>query len=298
MGTDLRRGSPDGYFPPGSMLRRVQEQRAVGQTYGQRALVIGATYPVPYVGTSSSTLAKERPFTRLSATARAFESIFFGDRAEADRVLARVHRMHTTVRGTLPRDEGSFPAGTPYDAFDPDLMLWTMAVLADSSRVCHEALVGPLSPGEREDLWADWVRFGTLFGMPADVAPATADAFEEWMHERIEGPEFHVTEEARVVGRAIVTRMPVPSRLRAGSRLTNLVVRGLLPPRVRKAFGLRWTPAHAAAVSALTAGVRRSRTFVPERVRVGRNTELFDLVARTERSVIASGGRTIDLPIG
>lgn len=288
--------SDQGYFPPGSMLRRVQEQRAVGQTYGQRALVIGATYPVPYVGTSSSTLAKERPFTRLSSTARAFESIFFGNRAEADRVLASVHRMHTRVRGVLPQDEGNFPAGTPYDAFDPDLMLWTMAVLADSSRVCHDALVRRLTVGEREDLWADWVRFGTLFGMPAEVAPPTAAAFEQWMHDRIEGPDFHVTEEARVVGRAILRSTPVPPRLRAGSRTTNLVVTGLLPARVRRAFGLRWTPAHQAAVEALTAAVRASRAVVPESVRVGRNTELFDLVARTERTVIGAGGRTIDLP--
>lgn len=286
-----------GYFPPGSMLRRVQEQRAVGQTYGQRALVMGATYPVPYVGTSSSTLAKERPFARLAATARAFESIFFGDRDEADAVLASVHRMHTRVRGVLPQDEGNFPAGTPYDAFDPDLMFWTMAVLADSSRVCHEALVGRLTAGEEEDLWADWVRFGTLFGMPAEVAPPTAEAFREWMHLRIEGPDFHVTDEARVVGRAIVRRTPVPTRLRAGSRATNLVVVGLLPPRVRTAFGLRWTPAHAAVVTGLTAAVRTSHHFVPEHVRVGRNTELFELVARTERSVIDAGGRTIDLPI-
>src|SRR5690606_42044292 len=88
----------DGYFPQGSMLRRVQVQRAVGQTYGQRALIIGATSPVPYVGTSSSTKAKERPFARLSATAEAFESIFFGGRAEADRVLAGVHQMHTRVQ--------------------------------------------------------------------------------------------------------------------------------------------------------------------------------------------------------
>src|SRR5690606_16547115 len=138
----------DGYFPQGSMLRRVQVHRAVGQTYGQRALILGATSPVPYVGTSSSTRAKERPFARLSSTAEDFESIFFGDRDEADRVLAKVQRMHRRVNGELPYDEGPFPAGTPYDAFDPELMLWTMAVLADSSRVCFEAFVRPLSPAE------------------------------------------------------------------------------------------------------------------------------------------------------
>ena len=81
----------EGYFGHGSMLRHVQEHRAVGQTYGQRALIIGATHPVPYVGTSASTNARHRPFMRLSATAEAFESIFFGNRVEADRVLATVH---------------------------------------------------------------------------------------------------------------------------------------------------------------------------------------------------------------
>ncbi|QCC77339.1 DUF2236 domain-containing protein [Nocardioides daphniae] len=279
------------------MLHRVQLQRAVGQTYGQRALIIGATSPVPYVGTSSSTKAKERPFARLSATAEAFESIFFGDREEADRVLTGVRRMHTRVQGVLPRDEGRFPAGTPYDAFDPQLMLWTMAVLADSSHACFEALVRPLTVDEREELWQDWVRFGELFGMPREVAPVTADAFDAWMEAHLSGPDFHVTEEARAVGRAIAHDMPVPGRLRIGTRGTNLVVVGLLPPRVRDAFGLSWSPAHAAGHRALTAAARASQRVVPDHVRLGRNTRLFRIIAATERKVIAAGGTTIELPV-
>ncbi|KRF18938.1 hypothetical protein ASG90_03360 [Nocardioides sp. Soil797] len=286
----------DGYFPPGSMLRHVQEHRAVGQTYGQRALIIGATHPVPYVGTSASTNAKERPFMRLSATAEAFESIFFGDRAEADKVLAMVHRMHTKVKGTLNRDEGNFAAGTPYDAFDPELMLWTMAMLADSSRVAFETLVRPLEAEEKERLWVDWVRFGELFGMPRSVAPASAGELDEWMRSQVNGPDFHVTEEARVVGRAIALDMPVPLQLRIGITGTNLVVRGMLPSRVRKAFGLAWSPAHATAYAGITAGVRASHRVVPDHVRIGRNTGLFRLVTATERRIIARGGRTMELP--
>lgn len=286
---------PGGYFDEGSLLRHVQSHRAVGQTYGQRALILGATQPVPYVGTSSSTAAKERPFSRLAATAEAFESIFFGDRQEADRVLGRVRRMHERVRGHLPHEEGTFPAGTPYDAFDPELMLWTMAVLADSSRVCFEALVRPLSPAEREALWQDWIRFGELFGMPRSVAPASAREFDEWMAATLAGPTFHVTAEARLVGRAIAHDMPVPGRLRLGVRGTNLVVVGLLPPRVRAAFGLRWTPGHEALHRALTAGVRGAQRVLPDGVRLGRNTRLFHIVAAGERRVIAAGGATIDL---
>lgn len=279
-----------------TLLQHVQSRRAVGQTYGQRALVLGATQTVPYVGTSSSTRAKERPFSRLSATAEAFETVFFGTREEADRVLATVHHMHHRVRGTLPRDEGRFPAGTPYDAFDPELMLWTMGVLADSSRVCFEALVRPLLPAERDELWQDWVRFGELFGMPRSVAPATAQEFDQWMKEKVEGADFHVTAEARVVGRAIATAMPVPARVRLGSRGTGFVVVGLLPPRVREAFGFTWTPVHRTGHATLTRAVRASQGLLPPRILTGRNTRLFRLVSATEREILAAGGRTMDLP--
>src|SRR5437868_2779598 len=81
--------------------------------------------------TSQSSLARERPFTRLAHTARIFETIYFGSRAEADKVLETVHTLHSRVTGRLDRDAGTWPTGTAYDAFDPDLMLWTMAVLAD-----------------------------------------------------------------------------------------------------------------------------------------------------------------------
>ncbi|MGN6162542.1 MAG: oxygenase MpaB family protein [Marmoricola sp.] len=286
----------DGYFPSGSMLRYVQSHRAVGHTYGQRALIIGATHPVPYVGTSDRTWAKEHPFERLAGTAKVFEVIFFGSKNEADHMLTAVHSLHEKVNGELERDEGSFPAGTRYDAFDPELLFWTMAMLADSSRVCFEALVRPLSIGEREELWADWVRFGELFGMPRSAAPNTAAAFDEWMRSWIRGGRMHLTDEARVVGRAIAQDMPVPTPLRPGITATNLVVQGLLPPEVRALYGLRWTSAHALAFRAITAAVRRSQRVVPDGIRLGDNRDLHDLVIKTERSRIARGRATINLP--
>lgn len=286
----------DGYFAEGSMLRYVQRHRVVGHTYGQRALIVGATHPVPYVGTSAYTHAKTRPFARLASTAKAFETIYFGSRAQADEVLLRVRAMHDRVHGTLEQDEGTFPAGTPYDAYDPELMFWTMAMLADSSRVAFETLVRPLSRGEREDLWADWVRFGELFGMPRSAAPATATDFEDWMSAWLRGDRMHLTEEARVVGLAIARDMPVPAPMRPGVTATNLLVQGMLPVRVRRLYGLRWTPAHAAAYRIAVAGVRRSQYVVPDRVRLGDSRELHDLVIATERRRVAAGHPTMVLP--
>jgi uncharacterized protein (DUF2236 family) len=168
----------DGYFPrSSSMLRRVHEEHLVGLLYGQRALCIGALMPLNYVGTSEHSYAKLTPFRRLVHTGNAFEKIYFGSRAEADRVLAYVAELHDRVRGELPFDAGVTPAGTPYSAFDPELMLWTVAVIADSAQYFYETLVRSLSDGEREALWQDYLRFAELFGMPRAGAPGSYREF-------------------------------------------------------------------------------------------------------------------------
>jgi hypothetical protein len=88
----------DGYFPRGrSMLRRVHDERAVGLHYGQRALLIGAADPRNYAGTALNTSRPAVPFGRLAHTAELFETIYFGTRAQADRVLARVADLHERV---------------------------------------------------------------------------------------------------------------------------------------------------------------------------------------------------------
>jgi len=286
----------DGYFPPGSMLRYVQSHRAVGQTYGQRALIIGATHPVPFIGTSEHSDAKSRPFERLARTAKAFETIYFGTRDQADRVLKAVAHMHHRVNGALPQQEGTFPAGTAYDAFDPGLMFWTMAMLADSSRVAFETLVRPLSPTESEELWQDWVRFGELFGMPRSAAPADAQGLRDYMDDWYRSGHMHVTEEARIVGRAIASDMPVPTLMTIGMRATNVVVCGMLPKPVRDLYGLPWTPAHDVAFRLACLAVRQSRPMVPRTIRRGDNARLHDVVIATERRRIAAGQSTMQLP--
>src|SRR5437764_9008525 len=166
------RGQDDGYFPRGrSMLRRVHDEHLVGLLYGQRALCIGALAPLNYVGTSEHSYAKLTPFKRLVHTGNAFETIYFGTCEDADRVLEYVRKLHERVKGTLPKDAGVAPKGTPYSAMDPELMLWTVAVIADSAQTFYELLVRRLSDGEREALWQDYIRFAELFGMPREVAP-------------------------------------------------------------------------------------------------------------------------------
>jgi uncharacterized protein (DUF2236 family) len=282
-----------GYFPGDSVLRRVHAERAVGLNYGQRALMIGAAHPVNFIGTQANTRSANRPFRRLAHTAKVFETIFFGTKSEADAQLAMVARMHARVRGELGEPAGKFTADTRYSAYDPHLMLWTVAVMADSAEVFYETLVRPLAPAEKEALWADYVRFGELFGMPREAAPQSYAGFRRYWEDMWAGDELHLTEEARAVAMAVAFEIPMPRYLHLSREVHNLVLAGTLPDRVRRMFGLRWTRAHRAAHRAAVAAMRATRPITPEAVRRGRNTASFELVERTERKLVASGRATL-----
>jgi uncharacterized protein (DUF2236 family) len=287
----------EGYFPSGSsVLRQVHEERLVGLFFGQRALTIGALHPVNYTGTSQSTGGRERPFRRLVRTANDFEAIFFGTRAEADRVLAKVRKLHERVRGSLGRDAGPFPAGTPYDALDPELMLWTAAVSFESALYFYELFVRPLSAWERDAFWLDYVRFGELFGMPRAVAPPTYAAFRAWWDAKLAGEEMHLTDEARRTGAFVAFEIPMPWVNQPAKRLHDLVMLGSLPPRVRELYGLSWSPAQARAFPLAVATLRGLRALAPASLRRGSCRRSFALVEATERHRIERGRPTPQLP--
>ncbi|HEX5989111.1 MAG TPA: oxygenase MpaB family protein [Solirubrobacterales bacterium] len=279
------------YFPPGqSMARRVHGERSVGLLYGQRALLIGALEPLTYTGTMLSTNAGDHPFTRLARTAKIQETVFLGTRAEADKALAAVHRLHERIKGELPEAAGPHPAGATYSAFDPELMLWTLAVIADSGRAMYETMVGRLSPGEREALWQDYVLFGELFGLPRDAVPATYREFDAWFEGRLASPDLHATDHALEMAPLVAFRQPVPLPARLNLETQNLIIKGTVPQRVREIFGIRWTAAHERAFRSVTAAHRGARHAMPRQLRRGRNDYFFNVV--TEREKRRGGTRT------
>ncbi|HKT82881.1 MAG TPA: oxygenase MpaB family protein [Solirubrobacterales bacterium] len=285
------------YFPPGrSIARMVHGERSVGLLYGQRALLIGALEPLTYTGTMMSTSAADFPFRRLARTAKIQETVLLGTREEADKALAAVQRLHERVKGTLPEQAGVHPAGTSYSAFDPELMLWTLAVIADSGRAMYETMVRPLSAEEREGLWQDYARFGELFGLPRSEVPGSHREFSAWWEERLSSPELQATEHGLEMAPLVAFRQPVPRSAQGNIAAQNHIIKGTLPPRVREIFGIRWSAAHEASFRAMTATHRRARRFFPYRVRRGRNDVFFDAVMKTERQ--RGGTPTPQLPAG
>lgn len=285
------------YFPPGrSIGRMVHGERSVGLLYGQRALLIGALEPLTYTGTMLSTRAADRPFQRLARTAKIQETILLGTREEADKALAVVNKLHERVKGTLSEAAGAHPAGTAYSAFDPELMLWTLAVIADSGRAMYEAMVRPLSEDELEGLWQDYVRFGELFGLPRSEVPGSHREFKAWFDGMVSSPEMAPTPHGLEMAPLVAFKQPVPRAAQGNIVAQNHIIKGTLPPRVREIFGIRWSRAHERSFRAMTATHRRTRRFFPHKMRRGRNDVFFDVVSETERR--RGGTRTPQLSPG
>jgi len=231
------------YFDDQSMIRRVHREKVV-LLHGRRALLMQAAHPLAFAGLIAHTGSLDAPYDRLARTARVIEAVIFGPRAEADRLTRRVRAMHGRVSGVLTEPAGRFPAGTPYAADDPRLLLWVLATLADSGLVVHERYVGGLRRSERDAYWRDYRRVGCLFGLRQDQMP---DSLDDYMRGMLAGDDLAVTDVARELAVRIVLHPPVPLAARPVLELANFVTIGLLPNRLRREYRLRWDPARTLA---------------------------------------------------
>ncbi len=247
------------------------DERLVGMLYGSRALVVGALEPMAFTGTYLRSRATRTGdyYGRLLDTQAAFEDVFFKSRAEADRTLRRVARMHSKVRGTVNEGIGpDYPAGSTYDASDPWLALWTMGVLCESAHAIYSAYVRDLSDREKERYWEDWKLFGELFGMPADAAPDSWSGFRELYFGYIHSDRPHVLQMAN---RSAIAVVDPPASLPAnpGHRIMYLLMAGTLPDRVRRMHGLPWGIAEQMAWLPLREAVRLGSVVIPAPLRRG-----------------------------
>lgn len=287
-----------GYFAPESMVVRALGTRAVGLTYGQRALIVGALHPRLFVGTAQHTSHRTSPYTRLGLTARLFESVFLGSKAEADRALAYAAKRHATVEGTMSVDGGpAHPVGAPYSAADPALMWWTAAFALDSVEFMYDALVRRLRDREREELFAGFVTWAGLFGMPRSAAPASYAEFRAAFDAWLLSDEPRLVPEARIVGRHIagLSGYGLPLRLVTSPALAT-VIQGSLPAVVREHYDISWRPLDEARWQAASRASRLAHAApllpVTPLMR-GRSQEFYKVVQRGEKALLARGGVSI-----
>lgn len=230
-----------GYFDDTSVFRRVHRERAIG-LYGPRALLMQAAHPLAVSGLLAHSAELEDPYDRLARTAEVMDTIGFGSREDADRITARVRAMHRRVSGKITEPVGPYPAGTPYRADDPELLLWVLFTLVDSAVVVYRKYVGALSADDEAALWQDYRVVGRLFGLADADMPATLEDLHTYRREMLEGDQLHITPWARERARQIVLEPPVPLYLRPLLEGANFVTVTLLPSRIRREYGFSSLP--------------------------------------------------------
>ncbi|MBA2763179.1 MAG: DUF2236 domain-containing protein [Thermoleophilaceae bacterium] len=261
----------DSYFDDRSMMRVIHRERAVALS-GPRALLMQAAHPLAVAGLLAHSDALDAPYDRLARTAEVMSTIGFGSRVEANRITRRVRGMHRKVSGTLDQPTGRYPAGTPYRADDPELLLWVLFTLVDSGIDVYSRYVRSLDRDERAAYWQDYKIVGRLFGLADSDLPDTLADLEDYRNEMFTGDTLHVSDWARTTARRIVMEPPVPLWARPLLEAANFTTIALLPDRIREMYGFLPLPPVPVRKLAVAGGAEYAKRLLipllPDRLRL------------------------------
>ena len=248
-------------FTPDDAIWTVDRELALLLGAG-RALLLQIAHPLVAAGVAEHSAFARDPLGRRFRTLDPMYTLGFGGVSRAEAATARLRRVHGPVRGVLAEAVGAYPAGTRYDAADPELRLWVHATLIDTSLLVYTRFVRALPPAEAARYYLDSRELARRVDVPASHVPPTLEAFHAYVSGVVAGDALAVGPATRDLARAIFRPAALPA-LRAIAPLAELLTAGLLPPRVREMYGYGWSPARERAVRAAAAVVRWCLPLLP-----------------------------------
>lgn len=245
-------------FSPASPFWQVNREMLLGLA-GMRALLMELAHPLIAAGVANHSDFRRRPFKRLYRTMRLMDCITFGSRKAASRALEQIGRCHSSVHGETSQPAGRHPSGCAYSANDPELKLWVLATLIDSSLCLYELFVRPLSAEEKESYYQDSRQMGLLLGIPAKTMPTDYCGFAAYLQTMLSEGALAISAPSREVAAALFEG-PLRGRV---VRAASFVSIGLLPKDLREAYGLPWNEARQKRLMKLAAVCRHLRPRLP-----------------------------------
>jgi uncharacterized protein (DUF2236 family) len=229
------------------------------------AILLQLAHPLVAQGVAEHSAFLREPRGRVRRLRRTLESMLaltFGDEHEAGHAVSRINAIHDRVHGALADPHGRFPAGTHYSAHDPDLLAWVHATLVDTFLETYQRFVADLTDDERDRYCAESTRIEPLLGIPAGRLPRTFEDLRTYMAAKLASGEIVPTDAARTLAREIL-HPPLPWPVRPLTALSRLLTTGLLPPAIRRAYDLPWSPRRERVLRLVGATSRRTLPFVP-----------------------------------
>jgi uncharacterized protein (DUF2236 family) len=214
-------------FTDDSAIRRVAGEACVLGGAG-RAILLQVAHPKVAKGVAEHSRFTDDPMARLRGTLNYVYGITFGTAEEAEWVAGAVRRIHTRV------------VGPGYSADDPELQLWVAATLYESASQTYDLAFGPMPADMAEELCRQEVYTATSLGCPAELWPASVEAFRDYWQRQVETLE--VSDEAKRICRDLMYARNLPWYVRTLIPINRFVTAGLLPERLRDAYGFAWSP--------------------------------------------------------
>ncbi|MBD8638058.1 DUF2236 domain-containing protein [Sphingomonas sp. CFBP 13733] len=231
-------------FAPDAVIGRVHGDVVSMMVGGVAALLLQMLHPAVLAGVWDHSNFRTDMLGRLRRTARFIAVTTYGERTDAEAVIARVRAVHAHIAGTLPN-------GTPYRADDPALLAWVhvseaWCFLAAWQRFGDHRL----GMAEQDAYYAAFAEVGELLGaesLPRDRAGT--DRYLQTMR-----PQLVADARTLEVARFVLEQTPANPLALPVQRIVMQAAVDLLPAWARRMHGLAGSPALMRPV--VTSGTR------------------------------------------
>ncbi len=215
-----------GYFGPESVTWQIYRE-PIFLLGGVRALLLQVAHPAVADGVARFSNFKADPFGRGYRTFAAMAMIYFGSKTQAEQTAQRLWRIHSAIRGEVPES---------YSANRPDLLLWVLATLTETTLRVYERVPSlGLPPDWAERFYEESKVAARLLGIPDEVYPPDLRAFEAYFKTMLAGDVLGSTDTCREVAQAIVQHPHAPKKL------AHLLAAGWLPAPLCERLGIEPT---------------------------------------------------------
>jgi uncharacterized protein (DUF2236 family) len=248
-----------GYFGPGSVSWRVHREITV-LFGGARAVLMQAAHPLVIAGARQSGFYERNPWRRLQRTLILTYTITFGTKAQARAAADTINEVHARIRGI------DAVTGLPYDALDPDLLLYVHACLVDSALLYEELTMGELDEGGRQRFHEEQMLAAEMVLVPRASIPPTVPALRAYLRDIASSGILRVTDAADRVAE-LFRDPPKDAEWRPVLKAVSRLAFATLPPSLREAYGVETTPRQRTAMHAGLVAIRAFRPLLPPRYR-------------------------------
>ncbi|HWB71007.1 MAG TPA: oxygenase MpaB family protein [Egibacteraceae bacterium] len=256
----------EGLYGPDSLTRRIYQESAVVLLGWPRAILLQLAHPLVAAGVAQHSGFRQDPLRRFWHTLDVTVAIVFGSAEQAREAVAGINAIHAGVTGRLQEKVGRFAGGTPYQALDPQLLLWVFATVRQTDLLVYSRYVAPLSAAERERYHQEGRPLASMLGIPDDLVPATHAGLCEYVEAMLASDTIAVGPAQReLAGALLYPSLPgVPRWLLEPVRAITV---GSLPEKLRDGYGLALTLPRRALYQRSPTLVRALRRCLPRQLR-------------------------------